>query len=109
MNPLKAATIWLLICFGLAAIFAAGGLVGYDLCLWDMQTTQLAFEPVYPDSPPIKIVATQAELMRLGFYEGLNDGKCGKLTLAAELKYLCALIQGETFDTIWDGYVMPSK
>ena len=102
MTTIKTLTLWLLAAFIFTPIGIAIG--------WAWRDMQLDFEPVYPDSPPNEIVAKQAELMRLGFYEGLNDGECGKLTLAAQLKYLCTLIEGETFNTIWDGYAkMPKK
>lgn len=101
MITLKTAILWLLAAFIFAPIGIAIG--------WAWRDMRLDFEPVFPDSPPIKITAMQAELMRLRLYEGDIDGECGKLTLAAELKYLCALIDGGAFDTIWDGYAKMPK
>lgn len=73
MNPLKAATIWTLICFGLAAIFAAG----YCVC--------------YCDNPPIEptVEAIQLSLIADGYDPGPVDDNPGPLFRAAYNKRKC--------------------
>ena len=61
----------------------------------------IGFELVYPDSEPAMIEAAQAELMRLGFYEGIIDSDCGKLTLEAEVRYLKMLLDGKRLVSIY--------
>ena len=98
MKPLKHIFPWLLV--------LAIGLAGTGLRLNAFERHQIrlqgiGFELVYPDSEPALIEATQAELMRLGFYKGLIDGICGRGTLTAQVRYLEALLNGKRFASIY--------
>lgn len=105
IKPIKAIIVILAIAMiPLAFCMSREGLVDLEAQNRDVNITGASpsFEIVYPDSNSLSIIATQAELMRLGFYKGKNDGKCKELTLEAEVRYLLALMNGEKFKSIWE-------